>query len=677
MAANGEGDWELVVRSNKKGKNQTIVNGKLSRDEKREFFQKAPKATFNGAIEITPIGKENRKPKSPKAGPESKKKGEKKGNSASHQPRTLDEAVARLSVGEMQSLLDVVMSRFLDSPLIWLKDLASYLNVRVSPVKQPDPVFKGQDPSYPASRMSNKVKQLLLSTLSQCSDTVLASFHKHCITSMVQEQIKGLSVAGYKLFLQILSIHRPHVGVVHLQSYCELRQSIQNQTPTCLSLLWAVGQPGINNFGIGLRIWMELMVPLIGLKNYSAYVVDYGSDVFSGGGGGATKEYGDVLGVREFFSILDFTWCSSGSLAKPVQRQLFALYPKVKTTAFTSSPEVVLRNFFPSFLRRLNMDAPEQLKIELKTCLVQCLMQDPHCWNVWSQLYVKHLPQSAILLKHLVVEMDMLSQSSKTNKGEFPKMFKCFSETNKQMAHKIDSVPGLRDATEATNELLSHLRKVKTIKKSSGSRFWSILVVVLIVGIIWDIKSAGSFYGSKVGLILERVGLIPYVEDFGRSLRIATIQAYRWCVYNIPFYYSKGCDLAEPYLLLVWSWFEVAVAYFWAALDSIVEYIPIIKESIEKRLPGLSTSVIYYTNTMLQYGNTTVIAVKDAAMPYFLEVHNYVSTKVLIGALAPERLHEYVIGSIEYLRLLILRIHSTLMDNFEQDTENIVSKSSL
>ncbi|XP_064115342.1 transmembrane protein 214-B-like [Macrobrachium nipponense] len=521
----------------------------------------------------------------------------------------------------MQSLLDVVMSRFLDSPLIWLKDLASYLNVRINPVRQPDPVFKGQDPSYPASRLSSKVKQLLLSTLSQCSDTVLASFHKHCITNMVQEQIKGLSVAGYKLFLQILSMHRPHVGIVHLQSYCELRQSIQNQTPTCLSLLWAVGQPGINNFGIGLRIWMELMVPLIGLKNYSAYVVDYGCDVFSGGGGGGTEEYADVLGVREFFSILDFTWCSSGSLAKPVQRQLFALYPKVKTTAFTSNPEVVLRNFFPSFLRRLNVDAPEQLKTELRTCLVQCLMQDPHCWSVWSQLYLKHLPQSAILLKHLVAEVDMLSQSSKPNKVEIQKMLKCFSEANKQMTHKIDSVPGLGDATEATNELLSLLRRVKTSKKSSGPRFWSILVVVLIIGIIWDIKSAGSFYGSKVGLTLERAGLIPYVEAFGRSLRFVTIQVYRWCVHNIPFYYSKGCDLAEPYLLLVWSWFEVAVAYFWAGLESAVKYIPIMKESFDKSLPGLSTSVSHYANAALKYGNTTAIAVKDAAMPYLLQVH--------------------------------------------------------
>lgn len=81
---------------------------------------------------------------------------------------------------------------------------------------------------------------------------------------------------------------------------------------------------------VHLSVWLQLMVPLIGMKHYSAYVVEYGSTVFGSGGGDGAQACGDVLGVREFFTILDFTWCSSGSLTKPVQRQLFALYPKVK-----------------------------------------------------------------------------------------------------------------------------------------------------------------------------------------------------------------------------------------------------------------------------------------------------------------------------------------------------------
>lgn len=623
-----------------------------------------------------PSGKENRKPKSPKANAEQpKKKAEKKPNTVLQQPRNLDEAIGRLSVGEMQNLLDVVMSRFIDSPLIWLKDLASYLNVRVNPVRQPDPTFKGQENSYPVSRLSNKVKKLLLSTLARCSDSVLASFHKHCVTSMVQEQIKGLSVCGYKLFIQILKIHRPQVGIVHLSSYCELRQSIQNQTPTCLSLLWAIGQSGIDDFTIGLKVWMQLMVPLIGLKNYSAYVVEYGSGVFSGGGGGGTEECGDVLGVREFFSILDFTWCSAGSLPKPVQRQLYALYPKVKTTAFSSSPELVLRNFFPSFLCRLNPEASSPMKTELRTCLVQCLTQDMQCWNVWSQLYLKHLLQSALLLKHLGSEVDIVSQSLRINRTEVQNTLKGFADTNQQMAHKADSVTGLKEATDATDRLLSHLKQVKTSSNSSFPKLWSIMAVVLVMGVVWDIKSSGSFYGSKLGWALERAGLIPYVEAFGTSVKMATIQAYRWCIFNIPFYYSKGCDLAEPYLLLVWGRMEGTVAYVWTGIKSAVLYIPTIKDNIETSLPGLSSSVRYYGSAAVEGVQNFAVVVKDIATPYVSQVHHFMSTKVFVEELAPEKLKEYFMGSVEYISQLLLKVHSTLLGDLE-DTDNIPGKTS-
>lgn len=60
----------------------------------------------------------------------------------------------------MQNLLDVVTARFLDTPLIWLKDLASYLNVRINPIHMPDPTFKGKPDSYPTSLVSSQVKKV-------------------------------------------------------------------------------------------------------------------------------------------------------------------------------------------------------------------------------------------------------------------------------------------------------------------------------------------------------------------------------------------------------------------------------------------------------------------------------------------------------------------------------------
>ncbi|KAK4297548.1 hypothetical protein Pmani_030039 [Petrolisthes manimaculis] len=1066
------GEWELVGKPSKKNKNASVANGKLSKEEKKQFLSKAPRVIptvstspvkyFPGCIDVEVIGKENRLPNSPKAVSEpTKKKPEKKKkkDNALHQPGTLEEAVRRLSVAQMQNLLDVVVSRFHDSPLIWLKDLASYLNVRVNPIHSPDPAFRGQPLDYPVSHMNEEVKKLVLSTVSGCSDGVLAAFHKHCVQAMVQEQVKGLGVVGYKIFIQILAMHRPEVGVMNLPFYCELRHDLQSQTPACLSLLWAVGQSGVGNFTIGLRVWLELMMPVIGLKNYSSLVVEYGSMVFGGGAG----ESGNVLGVRQFYSIFDFTWTTSASLPKSVQRQLFALYPKVKTTAFSSSPENTLRNFFPSFLRRLDPYAQHPLRVELLTCLVQCLTQDTQCWSIWSQLYLKHLPQSSILLHHLGEEWNVLGQSLRVQVKEAREAVEGFARSNKQLAVKSRAVTGVREATEATkylwfcalslkmeeynirlrfsyikasnsywrygrgiarsttpgedgseyssredlidpptrpsssrrkkqttlnkpkqryksgysssddflneydsdvtdglmssglpetdgsvfssredlldppvkcsgnvsrfirlsssgkgssvsrvssrqdfhcdtlpqikifgevpqnvnknvedihcinnseknqqnetkkathcsqggdvrsespggmifmkfgerstcttprcttpdkivavqqrvqtavintvHRLVSHIGKVqeeiglveekcvhlkdtmcaleydqyllneklanleeqfksscqhfsksdplhsnqedisqtgnsapyqctpqklftrrnsvneisdntkrstdkaqmsstgmiitdvqfdsinssttlsdvnnslsvsqddfvllsqmKVVQEKSKAktpRIMKLLGILFVAAIIWDIKSAGSFYGSRVGQTVERLGVVPYLEAFGRASRKVFIQSYRWCVMNVPIMYSRSCELASPYLQLVVEKTSVVWGYCWGLLETAAAYVPVAKQKFETSLPGVSTALTHYGNVGWQLLQDGYANIREASAPYLLQAHQFLITKVFVGPLAPEKLQEHLVWAIDYVSQHLVRLHSGLVNALNDTT---------
>ncbi|KAG7161757.1 Transmembrane protein 214-like [Homarus americanus] len=1025
MASTGE--WELVVKGSKKGKGATVANGKLNKEEKKQFIQKAPRVTLTGGIEVVAAGKENRKPKSPKAASApKKKKPEKKNNVGPYQPGTLEEAVCRLSVGEMQNLLDVVVSRFYDSPLIWLKDLASYLNVRVNPVHSPDPAFRGHPNTFPASLLGSEVKKLLVNTLSGCTDNVLALFHKHCITSMVQEQIKGLGVAGYKLFLQILSINHAHVGVMNLPYYCDLRHNIQNQTPACLSMLWAVGQSGLDDFTVGLK--------------------DYGSTVFGGGGGDGAEDCGDVLGVREFFTILDFTWCSSVSLPKPVQRQLFALYPKVKTAAFSSSPEVTLRNFFPSFLRRLDPNVSHALRVEIlsrslrvqrkevretiegfaesneqmshKARAVAGVIEATEATKLYGSMFGKRgqsqpvdgnsrsrffsLPlsrSSSLSTKPFCVDQsqeipcrfsyvrasnsyhrygrspnrrtltydassfssredllecpglpvrrkkigtvkpasqkyrsgnsssdDLLNEDSDITDGLFssgipetdgsvfssqedllgptvtpkvkcsanverfvrrsssgkgssisrvssspyrhpqnvpvqaellseckyneknhcstisslstseseqyekwnkfipfkgerrspspsqhlhatvtpngsseiashpatpdsflPMRFKVQSAVVKTICRLVDHLGNVREQVRIIESRCSHLKdtmcaleytqyvldaklmglerqfkysdkvsfdsdsgcpqmgvkcgennhktacytfrkpvqentssfktssrniddktdlssqerameesdfedfprflqvsetdlvllnQMKTVKgKSPLPRVMKLLGIVLVTAIIWDIRSAGSFYGSKLGQTVERAGLVPYLETFGQASKAAFIHSYKWCVINIPVFYIRGCELAAPYLLLMMEKVEGIIGYCSAALASAEEYIPVLKEKIETSVPGLRASAGHYGTLALETMQVGFLAIKDALTPYLAEAHKFFSTRVFVGPLAPEKLQEYMIGAVDYLSQLLLRMHSSLVSAL-QDPDTTTNKTS-
>lgn len=54
----------------------------------------------------------------------------------------------------------------------------------------------------------------------------------------------------------------------------------------------------------------------------------------------------------------------------------------------------------------------------------------------------------------------------------------------------------------------------------------------------------------------------------------------RWCVVNVPLYFGRGCELAGPYLLLVFEKVGGVAAYCMAVMESAALYIPVIKEKV-------------------------------------------------------------------------------------------------
>jgi hypothetical protein len=52
--------------------------------------------------------------------------------------------VNQIEVGELQSVLTRVQATFPENPSVWLKDLASILNLKMDKVPESDPVFQGK-----------------------------------------------------------------------------------------------------------------------------------------------------------------------------------------------------------------------------------------------------------------------------------------------------------------------------------------------------------------------------------------------------------------------------------------------------------------------------------------------------------------------------------------------------
>lgn len=132
---------------------------------------------------------------------------------------------------------------------------------------------------------------------------------------MTDDLSKNLPITGYKIMLQLIAIEWPSVCVKSLAKNAILRNSYQNRAPIGLTLLWALGQGGYRDAAVGLCVWQNIMVPVLEMKSYTRFVVEYVHRVLT-----HTKSSEEiVLSAEEFFSYFDALTLQRQWLAKDLQ----------------------------------------------------------------------------------------------------------------------------------------------------------------------------------------------------------------------------------------------------------------------------------------------------------------------------------------------------------------------
>ncbi|XP_050699166.1 uncharacterized protein LOC126986825 isoform X1 [Eriocheir sinensis] len=235
------------------------------------------------------------------------------------------------------------------------------------------------------------------------------------------------------------------------------------------------------------------------------------------------------------------------------------------------------------------------------------------------------------------------------------------AQDNKLFSAVFSSVYSVADQISA---LLNQMKTVK--EKSHRPSLFNFVAVLTLTAVVWDIRSAGSFKGSKLGQTIEGLGLTPYLQVAGEYARAAFIHIYRWCMTNVPVYYSRGCELAGPYLLLMLEKLDWVLASCWTAMDSAAQYIPPLKEKIETMLPGVTSNASYYGSVALQSLENGFYYVQNASSPYLAQAHTFLSTRVFVGPLAPEKLQEYVFSAAEYISQLYKQLQSIIVQALEE-----------
>uniref|UniRef100_A0A8C3GBC2 Transmembrane protein 214 n=1 Tax=Cyclopterus lumpus TaxID=8103 RepID=A0A8C3GBC2_CYCLU len=348
--------------------------------------------------------KQNKEQVPPPAESENKKPSSSKPSKKSHSSstvtptalKTLEEAFKTLDVGDLKQQLARSQTLFPENPSVWVKDLAGYLNLNLT-ASETEPTLSSYAHDYPYCLSGKELKGVIKGLIGRCSD-ILPDFFDHCVYTMLREMDRqaGEPLHGYRVCIQAILQDKPRIATQNLPEYLELLRSVQNRPVKCLTIMWALGQAGFYDLSQGLRVWLGIMLPVLGVKALSSYAIAYLERLLLLHAN-LTKGFG-IMGPKEFFPLLDFAFMPKNALTSSLQEQLRRLYPRLKVLAFGAKPESTLHTYLPSFLSRATPHCPDDMKRELLSSMTECLCVDVQSLGVWRQLYTKHLPQSRCVM---------------------------------------------------------------------------------------------------------------------------------------------------------------------------------------------------------------------------------------------------------------------------------------
>ncbi|XP_013789846.1 transmembrane protein 214-like [Limulus polyphemus] len=545
-----------------------------------------------------------------------------------------------LNSDDFLSLLETVQTNFPNTPSVWLKDLASYINEKMN-VDISDPVFTGKPFTYPLSLLPGDIRKILNETLNRCTPETLQLFTDFCLHTMVQDITKGHPTCGYRLFLQCVAHEKPEIILKNLNKCSDFRKSYQNRQPVCLSVLWAAGQAGAKDLKAGLKVWLELMLPMVGMRAYSKFTIDYLDNLLNMHP--KVKCASDVLGVREFFSVFDFLFTSTG-LHDNLHKKLQSLYPKLKALSYGTSPESNYRSFFPSYLRRLQNSCSPALTKELLSSLETCLIQDTICYSVWRQLYTKHLVQSSILMKHLVDEWDKLPSSFP--RSLLKETLSTFRVTNEELSSQgKTNQEGFTACVSNCNELFAKM----TARSFPWRRLLMFFMFVVSAALAYDIHVHGSFQKSQTGKFLKDIGVLAVCQQAWGRITVYSNKAYRWAENHVPVYYRKVSTFFGYYLEIFWTNFFALCMYVWNSTQGLRDWInvkiPPLLEWLNSKLPKFTEKVVAVALDSWLVIQKYLVWLGSHLVYYLTIIGSWLQENVFTGNLSVENLQKYAVDT--------------------------------
>jgi len=417
------------------------------------------------------------------------KKKPSKDSGKENQLKTLPDALKLIDTKELNETLAVAKARFNAAPLIWLKDLTTYLNNHLN--VEADSTFSGKAQDYPSSLMSSDLKKCITSTITSCNQEALQAFYLQTLITLPTDINRGLQVCGTKLVLQQLSFFKPSLVLDNLGRIQEILRSIESRVPALLSVLWVASQAGYKDARTGVKVWMDAMLPLIHLKNYAGFVTQVAAQL--------TPKLKDVKLKADSISVTDYF-----NLSEQVTSSALPASSRKDVAAFVAAlarPMIAVHSakMFAPLLHRLTSNSDE-----LCRNLVECLKTDSRAIDSWRKEYKGNMRASSHILQYCVNHESTWAKSSE----EFRAALLQFSSINSSLAAADKNPDGMKSCQQLIETFVGTAKPKKKTRSTLRNINW-LLLIALVSLVFYDTRvyGNGDFAGSRIGQALERNGV--------------------------------------------------------------------------------------------------------------------------------------------------------------------------
>lgn len=155
-------------------------------------------------------------------------------------------------------------------------------------------------------------------------------FFDQSLTSLAVDLSKNQPCNGHKILLQLIAFKWPSVCINNLAKSSILLNSYLNRSSIGLTLLWSLGQGGLKDLTVGLRVWQDIMIPISDIKSYRKYILEYVYRILE------KADHSTISGLlqNEFFAIFDSLTEKSSSNQKEYQKILNESTSKITASNF-------------------------------------------------------------------------------------------------------------------------------------------------------------------------------------------------------------------------------------------------------------------------------------------------------------------------------------------------------